>query len=131
MTNRILHAVERALSPVLLAILAVVLPAKGKRRCSAPTLDTPRPVATPHRQSVSPLPRHKSPYAEDAAADAAGRAPLPAGSPARPYCPASYWRGEPLPERTIQRARRSALVAAYYWGMDLDRRDIHAMGGAR
>ncbi|UGY91648.1 hypothetical protein [Streptomyces gobiensis] len=131
MTNRILHAVNRALRPVLLAILAVVLPARGKRRCTPPTPVTHPPVVTPHRQSVLPLPRHKSPYAADAAADAAGMAPLPAPSPVRPYCPASYWHGVPVSEGAIQRARRSALVAAYYWGIDLDRRDIHAMGGAR
>ncbi|UGY93403.1 hypothetical protein [Streptomyces gobiensis] len=131
MTNRILHAVDRALSPVLVAILAVVLPARGKRRYT-PAPVTHLPVATTHhRQSVAPLPRHKSPYAADAAADAAGKAPLPASSPVRPYCPASYWQGVPVSESAIHRARRSALVAAYYWGIDLDRRDIHAMGGAR
>ncbi|UGY94167.1 hypothetical protein [Streptomyces gobiensis] len=130
MTNRILHTVERALSPVLLAILAVVLPAKGKRRFTPPP-DMARPEAMPQRQSVAPLPRHKSPYAKDAAADAAGKAPLLTSTPARPYCPASFWQDVPVSEQAIQRARRSALVAAYYWGIDLDRRNIHAMGGAR
>ncbi|MEW2632385.1 hypothetical protein AB0903_12150 [Streptomyces sp. NPDC048389] len=113
MRNPIAHALHRVLIPVLLRLLTLTLPATGRHR-ETPTVESRRPAPRPTR-----VPVQRSPYAREQATLLDGaRSPL-----TRPYlaahsCPAA------------QRRRRRALWLATV-GVDIDHRNIHAVGGAR
>ncbi|MFE0652258.1 hypothetical protein ACFVZH_27135 [Streptomyces sp. NPDC059534] len=118
MRNPIARVLGRALIPVLLGLLMLALPPSGRHR--------PRPVTHPRPASPTPAPapRHRaptrrSPYAREQTAPLDGsRSPL-----ARPYLSGPG-------TRAVQRKRRRALWLATV-GLDVDHRDIHAVGSAR
>ncbi len=103
-------------------LLACLLPAYGKHRAAAAPKASPAPA---HRRP-HPLPRHKSPYARDAA-QAALSWTRPA--PYAPTCSAvtGVWReGEDSPERQAQAERRWVLDMALR-GMDVGPVVIHGV----
>ncbi|MEV4684751.1 hypothetical protein [Streptomyces kurssanovii] len=114
MRNPIARALGRVLIPVLLQMLMLALPATGRHRCGPSRRIRPVPRPRPPR-----IPARRSAYAREQATLLDG-----AGSPlVRPYladhsCAAA------------QRRRRRALWPATV-GVDVDHRNIHAVGAAR
>ncbi|MFJ8072880.1 hypothetical protein ACIQ7Q_02755 [Streptomyces sp. NPDC096176] len=115
MRNLIARALGRVLIPVLLPLLMLTLPATGRHRETPSRQTRPAPRPRPLRVPA----RRRSPYAREQATFLDGaRSPL-----VRPYladhsCAAA------------QRRRRRALWLATV-GVDIDHRDIHAVGAAR
>ncbi|MFJ9798030.1 hypothetical protein [Streptomyces sp. NPDC101145] len=94
-------------------VLGFLLPASGQRRCGPGVVVV---AAQPERAAAPPpLPLHRSPYGADGLIDGAAT-PL-----VRPYL-AAY------EARHRQAWRRTALVLAADFGIDLDDRDLHGAG---
>jgi hypothetical protein len=118
----IARAFGRARCPVLVLLLARLLPASGRhRRDAAPAplrrTGSARPAPTGAR-AIGRIPAPRSPYSREQAR------PLDGADSAlvRPY-----WAAH---ERVVRRRRRVLWLAAM--GLDLDTRNIHAAaGGAR
>lgn len=115
MRNLIVRVLGRVLIPVVLHLLMCTLPATGRHR-EAPSRQAD-PLPRPGRP-VSP-PRRRSPYAGEQTTLLDGsRSPL-----ARPYLAAHS-------RPAAQRRRRRALWPATV-GVDIDHRNIHAVGAAQ
>ncbi|MFJ3091773.1 hypothetical protein [Streptomyces hydrogenans] len=112
MTVSIIHA-------LLLLFLEAFTPGSRHGRANAPAPASARPVdkarPKPVQESVA---RPRSPYGLPETLDGEGTALV------RPYLP-SHERQE---EGARQRWRRACLVLAADFGIDLDTRDVHAVG---
>ncbi|MGY1455280.1 hypothetical protein [Streptomyces sp. SS8] len=127
MRDLIARALGRARCPVLVLLLARLLPASGRHRripAPAPLRRTvaARPAPTGAR-AVARIPVPRSPYSREQA-----RPPAGADSAlVRPYRAAHEHAAR---ERVARRRRRVLWLATM--GLDLDTRNIHAAaGGAR
>ncbi|WP_307792378.1 hypothetical protein [Streptomyces verrucosisporus] len=121
MRDLIARALGRARRPVLVLLLARLLPASGRHRRNP----TPTPVPAPlHRTGPARIPAPRSPYSREQAR------PLDGADSAlvRPYWAAHERTAH---EQAARRRRRRVLWLATM-GLDLDTRNIHAAaGGAR
>ncbi|MDX3642359.1 hypothetical protein [Streptomyces sp. MB09-02B] len=115
MTVGIIHAFLRW-------VLDVFKPGTGKRRADAypiPSVSERTPEAP--RSTALRLPAHRSPYGLHSVLDGEATATV------RPYLIA-WERERAVHERALQQRRRTALVLAADFGVDLDRHVIGAEG---